>query len=370
MIKKFNHKIIFIILNFLVLILNLIYLFNFKRFKRIYFETKYKFRFSENFDVIFMNKTNLEIASNLNNKFEKSYQNFTLQNNKNKKTIKICFLEFYKGYNPNSLIKYFDKEKFIFKFDINNPDYLIYNTFFSKNPYDKKYKNAIKIALSTENKIPDFNEADYAIGFIHLNYLDRYFKYFQNISLKLIINIINSRKYTLKAKKRKLFCAAVISNNKSGDLFRLKFIEELNKYKKIDMGGNFKNNVGGCVKNKIKFLKSYKFSIAMENSDSDGYFSEKIFDSYLSGTIPIYYGDYMLDEYFNPKSYILIRGEKDMQHKIDYIKRIDNDENLYKSFLKEKVINTINILKIYNEQKSFWNHIFEQNKLKAYRIDK
>ena len=186
MIKKFNHKIIFIILNFLVLILNLIYLFNFKRFKRIYFETKYKFRFSENFDVIFMNKTNLEIASNLNNKFEKSYQNFTLQNNKNKKTIKICFLEFYKGYNPNSLIKYFDKEKFIFKFDINNPDYLIYNTFFSKNPYDKKYKNAIKIALSTENKIPDFNEADYAIGFIHLNYLDRYFKYFQNISLKLI----------------------------------------------------------------------------------------------------------------------------------------------------------------------------------------
>ena len=317
-----------------------------------------------------MNKTNLEIAFYLNNKFKKSYHNFTLPNNKIKKTIKICFLEFCKGFNPNSILKYLDNEKFIFKFDNNTPDYLIYNTLFSKNPHDEKYKNAIKIAFSTENKIPDLNKADYAIGYIHLNYLDRYFKFFKYFNLKLIIDIINSRKYAVKAKKRNLFCAAVISNNKSGDFFRLKFIDELNKYKKVDMGGIFKNNVGGKVKDKILFLKSYKFSIAMENSGSDGYLSEKIFQSFLSGTIPIYYGDYMLDEYFNPKSFILIKGEKDLENKIDYIKRIDNDEQLYKSILREKVINTKNILKMYQEQNSFWNHIFEQNKLKAYRIDK
>lgn len=136
------------------------------------------------------------------------------------------------------------------------------------------------------------------------------------------------------------------------------------------MGGAFKNNVGGRVKDKIQFLTSYKFSIAMENSGSDGYLSEKIMQSFLSGTIPIYYGDYMLDEYFNPKSFILIKGEKDIQNKIDYIKQIDNDEKLYKSILKEKVINTWTILEKYNELISFVNHIFEQNKLKAYRIDK
>ena len=167
-----------------------------------------------------------------------------------------------------------------------------------------------------------------------------------------------------------LFCAGVISNFQSGDFFRFKFIDELNKYKKVDMGGKFKNNVGGRVIDKIKFLTSYKFSIAMENSGSDGYLSEKIFQSFLSGTIPIYYGDYMLEEYFNPKSFILIKGEKDLQNKINYIKRIDNDEQLYKSILKEKVINIKNILKMYKEQNSFWNHIFEQNRIKAYRIDK
>lgn len=78
----------------------------------------------------------------------------------------------------------------------------------------------------------------------------------------------------------------------------------------------------------------------------------------------------MIDEYFNPRSFILIKGEKDMQKKIDYIKQIDNDEQLYNSILKENVINSNLFLKMIIEQKSFLNHIFEQNKSKAYRIDK
>ena len=55
----------------------------------------------------------------------------------------------------------------------------------------------------------------------------------------------------------------------------------------------------------------------MENTEADGYSSEKILESFLSGKIPIYYGNYMIDEYINPKSFILIRGEKDMMEKIN-----------------------------------------------------
>ena len=71
------------------------------------------------------------------------------------------------------------------------------------------------------------------------------------------------------------------------------------------MGGAVGNNIRESIKDKIKFFSSYKFSIAMENSNGDGYISEKIVDSFLAGTIPIYYGDYMVDEYINPKTYIL-----------------------------------------------------------------
>lgn len=99
------------------------------------------------------------------------------------------------------------------------------------------------------------------------------------------------------------------------------------------MGGKFNNNVGGPVKNKKQFFASYKFSISIENSEGDGYLTEKIIDSFYSGTIPIYYGDYMLDEYINPKAYILIKGEKDIKEKIEYIKKIDNDDKIYKNIL-------------------------------------
>ena len=109
----------------------------------------------------------------------------------------------------------------------------------------------------------------------------------------------------------------------------------------------------------------------MENSDGDGYLSEKIYDSFRSGTIPIYYGDYVIDEFINPKTYILIKGEKDIDEKIEYIKNIDNDIKLYKSIMKEKpIIDEYFIDKIYNnEMKFFFKNIFKQDKNKAYRRD-
>jgi hypothetical protein len=134
------------------------------------------------------------------------------------------------------------------------------------------------------------------------------------------------------------------------------------------MGGKYKNNIGGFVKNKIQFLSSYKFSLSLENSEGDGYITEKIMDSFYSGTIPIYYGDYMVDEFINPKAYILVKGDKDIKKKIEYIKMLDNDDKKYKSLLKENVLIDNNItIKVEKELKEFLYHIFEQDKEKAFR---
>ena len=108
------------------------------------------------------------------------------------------------------------------------------------------------------------------------------------------------------------------------------------------MGGRYNNNIGSNIINKTEFLKSYKFSISMENTEGNGYISEKIVDSFLARTIPIYYGDYMIDEYINPKSFILIKSMKDLYNKIEFIKKIDNDNRLYKNILKLNIFN-INI---------------------------
>ena len=153
----------------------------------------------------------------------------------------------------------------------------------------------------------------------------------------------------------------MISNHRITDFFRLHFIEKLNSYKKVDMGGKYKNSIRGPVKDKIKFLSSYKFSIAMENTNGNGYVTEKIIQSFIAGTIPIYYGNYMVEEYINPKAFILIKGTKDLNKKIEYIKKLDNNATLYRQFLKEKVLFDENIDKDFKKTyDEFLFNIFEQ----------
>ena len=389
--KNFFLKfIIYFILSFkfIVLLINLslifinIYLLIYKNTKEIieYNEYKQKFlnqiKISDFLPLCFSSKKYLEIGNYLNSKYDVNNLILILnQTTKLKKrvifkkkrkkillySVDLFSLDFHKNWITKRL-----KDKFIIKFDSNKPDYLIYNIFGSEH-LNPKYNNSIKIAILTENKIPNLDEADYVIGHYHINYLDRYFKY--NIFfLRNFNNLVISRNKALNSPKRRKFCAALISNNISTDGFRLKFINELNKYKKIDMGGQVNNNIEKTIENKIDFLESYKFSIAMENSEGDGYISEKIYDSFLAGTIPIYYGDYMVDEYINPKAYILIKGEKDMYKKIEYIKQIDNNDEIYNNLLKEKVLLDNNIvIDTEKELKEFLCHIFEQDKIKAFR---
>ena len=46
------------------------------------------------------------------------------------------------------------------------------------------------------------------------------------------------------------------------------------------MGGKYNNNVG-IINNKIDFLSKYKFSIAMENTEADGYYEITTSTKYL-----------------------------------------------------------------------------------------
>ena len=326
-----------------------------------------------------MIKTFNNISLYLNSKFQNNFIKKNFKGIAKKKIIRLYSVGSINQYYQNILNIHVIqglKDKYIFDFTPDHPDYLIYNIFDCKY-LEEKYNNSIKISYFTENQIPDFNKADYAIAFHHLNYLDRYLRkttliwYFE----KKYLNIKNKdfmrkRKQVLKSKMRTRFCGAVISNSGHYTRFRKKFINELNKYKKVDMGGRYMNNIGGPTKNKIKFLSSYKFSIAMENTEGQGYISEKILDSFIAGTIPIYYGGYMIDEYINPKAFILIRNEKDMKQKIEYIKMIDNNETLYKELLNEKLFIEDNIALITKKETiNFFNNIFSQDFNKAKRID-
>ena len=308
------------------------------------------FHFKNSDKYIFSNRWNFKTNLNSNNRKEKINISFSCEDKLDNIGCKIYY----------RII--LEKLNYIVHIDEEQPDFLIYDVFGCEH-LNPKYNNSIKIADYSENIIPDFSEADYAISQAHLIYLDRYYKY-----PSFIWNLQKFRNYTVKSigmfKKnlnKTKFCAAVISNHANYTYFRLEFIKELNKYKHVDMGGGYLNDFSEHIKDKIKFLSSYKFSISMENSNGDGYISEKIIDSLIAGTIPIYYGDYLIDEYINPKCFIMIKGEKDINEKINYIKKIDNDDALYNSILKEPIFvndNYIDIMKkIVDQHLIFFNNI-------------
>jgi hypothetical protein len=66
----------------------------------------------------------------------------------------------------------------------------------------------------------------------------------------------------------------------------------------------------GPVAEKLETLSSYKFSLCLENSVFDGYVSEKIFDCFFTGTIPIYLGAPDITRYIPPESFIDLRSFK------------------------------------------------------------
>ena len=365
------EKIIFFV-NFLIFEFNSFFL-----LKKKDIITVLKFKNVDKIPILFSRETFNNISNYLNTNYFSSLRkkDFFYSNKTNEKIITIDCLDFLNNSkycidHLNTIFK--GKKNYKFIIDTNNPDYVLYDAFGCQH-IDSKYNNSIKIAYFSENIIPDFNDADYALSQAHIIYFDRYFKYpsfiwrlnnFRNY------NIVKIREEVLRHPIRKKFCAAVISNNQSFSLFRLGFIRELNKYKKVDMGGYVFNNIGSQIKNKIEFLSSYKFSISMENSDGDGYVSEKILESFISGTIPIYYGNYMVDEYINPKAYILIKGVKDLKKKIEYIIKIDNDNELYKNLLNESIFVFNNIVeKIEKEKEQFFFNIFESNKNFSKRKD-
>lgn len=103
---------------------------------------------------------------------------------------------------------------------------------------------------------------------------------------------IEKKDHKLHSKSKDI--SMFISNQSWGDGHKLR-LEVLDFYN-IDFFGSGVNNF---VENKIDALKDYKYHIVIENSNINDYFSEKIIDCFLTGTIPIYWGTSNINKYFD-----------------------------------------------------------------------
>ncbi len=172
----------------------------------------------------------------------------------------------------------------------------------------------------------------------------KYFKYHYPYKSKMIDDIVSF--------DNKKLCTMIASNKHSSykdELYSEKrkivdFFEKLNSndfefYGMLWDKSQYRN-FKGYTKNKLDCLKNYKFCICYENTkNSNGYITEKIFDCFKSGSVPVYWGAPNIEQYI-PKNCFIDRRD------------FSNDVELYiymKAMTREKYLTYINNIRKYLE---------------------
>ncbi|CAG8658937.1 13504_t:CDS:2, partial [Gigaspora rosea] len=83
-------------------------------------------------------------------------------------------------------------------------------------------------------------------------------------------------------------------------------------------------------------LMRYKFVLAFENSNCEGYVTEKVYDPLLIDAIPIYMGATDIDDYVPPHSIIKVTDFKNVEDLANYINEVANNQTLYDSYFEWK----------------------------------
>lgn len=292
------------------------------------------------------------------------------------KKIKIKILRYdpndtcsYGFYIVNILKKYYEVEL------SDNPEYL----FFNESQLEHVQYSCVKIFYTGENMYPDFNLCDYALAFNYIEFGDRYIRlpiylvstFYRAKELQMVqdANSIGQKEFTKDDLARKDgFCSFVYSNYLA-DTERREFFEKLSMYKKVSSGGAYLNNIGGRVDNKLAFEMKHKFSIAFENSSNDGYTTEKLPNALSAQTIPIYWGNPLIEREFNTKRFINCNDFPNFEAAIQRVKEIDQNDDLYLQMINEPIYASgYDTKEVEQNFEAFLKRIFDQPLEGAKRI--
>lgn len=174
------------------------------------------------------------------------------------------------------------------------------------------------------------------IFIMHDGFVDdqRYFKlYYPHPALKMTDNIVAFGQKNL-CTHISSFCSS-LQNLPHGELYseRQRAIRFFEKYPQdfVFFGKGWRREeypgYGGSVVRKLDVLKKYRFSICYENTvNMPGYISEKIFDSFQAGCVPVYFGAPNVSDYIPANCFIDFRKFSNYEALYCYLKHMKADE--------------------------------------------
>lgn len=250
--------------------------------------------------------------------------------------LKINFADFYDDFDVQ---KNFITQILARRYELEiseQPDFLFYSCFGTES---YKYKNCVKIFYTGEVMVPDFNECDYAIGFDYIEFGERYLR--QTYHSWDLTPALQSKTDLNRDLATRKFCNFIYSNHSSGEgsILRQNFCKKLMEYKHVDCPGKCLHNMDDELferEGKLPFLAQYKFTISFENSSSNGYTTEKLTHPLSVLSLPIYWGNPLVNKEFNPEAFINCNDyDNDFDRIIAKIIELDNDDEKYMEMLSQ-----------------------------------
>ncbi len=247
-----------------------------------------------------------------------------------KTRLKLAFADFWGGFDPRN--NYFT-QLLGSRYDIelsDTPDFLIYSWF----GHDHLSYDCKRIYFAGECDRPDFRICDFAFTFDHLDdprhyRLPLYVLYFDP---ELLVKPPDHDPAAALAAKTE-FCNFVYSNPRCRR--RNDFLRKLSRYKRVDSGGRWLNNIGGPVSDKMAFIARYKFTIAFENESYPGYTTEKIVEPMRMQSLPIYWGNPQVGRDFNTASFVNAFDFPSDEALVERVIELDRDPQKYLSVMRE-----------------------------------
>lgn len=188
--------------------------------------------------------------------------------------------------------------------------------FVSDDHLDSYPNHPFKIALLIEPPL----RKPYAYANVYKNYHD--FKYVFSYHEDILNNLPNARvcyfggaaipmhQWGVYPKSKLVSTIASLKRDLPGTIMRHDLITRFGD--RIDVYG-----LGNPIPGNFLGLKDYMFNICFENSRTNSYYTEKICDCFLTGTIPIYWGTDTITKLFNPNGIIQVNSVDDMKYVLD-----------------------------------------------------
>lgn len=264
-----------------------------------------------------------------------------------------------KGYEIHTMdcLEWKECEYLIFK-DIPNDSILTVNSIIKLAKYvlKRKWRSDFLAKAVWSGRIEDMylivQEPEVVNASSHT---EKYYKFFHKILtwndnmtdgkkvFKYLIPQVKPEKMSWHEFENKKMTVLIASDKKSrhpGELYSLRrkwicFAQE--KHLDFDLYGFGWNksefsDYQGSVENKLETLAGYKYCICFENSGQEkGYITEKIFDCFFAGCVPIYYGPENITDFIPENTFINMRKFQNFNELTEYLLSIGKEE--YNSML-------------------------------------